>query len=110
MPTTSSTKVGGVNLSPAQMERLKAVYAHPEFRRTRIAITTYKSNDPGLALFRSQASHRLLELAARGVIRRKLNAPLKAYVDSWMRDGNPMFRECFKALNEALGYQFIDLT
>lgn len=101
------TKIGGISLTAAQLERMQAVFHHPEFARTRKVITLYKADDGGLALFRREAGNVFMELAARGVTRRKLTTPLRRYVHQWMNDANPMFREAFAALNEALGYQFL---
>lgn len=105
----SGQRICGLKVTMSQMARIQAVCEDPKVVKTRKVITMHGSNVMELALFRVQATNNLAELAVRGVLKRPMPRDLKRYVEMWAADGNPMFREHFEALNEALGYEYIDL-
>lgn len=105
----SGQRICGLKVTMAQMARIQAVCEDPKVMKTRMAITMYGSGVMELALFRRQATNNLAELAVRGVLKRPMPRDLKAYVEMWAADRNPWFREHFEALNEALGYEYIDI-
>jgi hypothetical protein len=104
---TTPIKYDGLTLTDAQLEKAKSLAQNPDVVAARKVITLYKRDDEGLALFRTQAGNMLAAIT----IRAACNVPLKKaqarYVNSWLVDANPMFRDFFAELNKAVGFDYI---
>ena len=68
-----------------------------ETATTRKAITLYKREDEGLALFRAHATNRLLMLAQRVVAKRPLTKELKKYFKRWTSEPLGSAGDLFRA-------------
>lgn len=100
-------KIDGLNLTPEQLKRCRAVALSPEVTKARKVITLYKYADANLALFRIQAASHVEAVTVRAVLNRPLKAAQRAFVNRWLTDGNPMFAEFYATLNRAVGRTFI---
>lgn len=100
-------KIDGLEITPKQFEKITAVATNPSVVAKRKVITMYKANDAGLALFRTQATNHIAAIMVRAVLNKPLKVAQASYVNKWLVDRNPMFAEFFAALNEAVGYDFI---
>jgi len=100
-------KIDGLTLTAEQIEKCREVAMSPDVVKTRKVITCYKYDDANLALFRVQAARHIEAITVRAVLNKPLKVDQARYVNSWLVDGNPMFREFFAALNAAVGREFI---
>lgn len=102
-----SIVIDGLTLTQDQLGKLKDLFDTPEVAAARRAITLYKKEDEGLAYFRTQAGNLIVDITARAVLNRPLRKEQARFVNQWLVDGNPMFREYFAALNKTLGRRYI---
>lgn len=100
-------KIDGIGLTEDQLQKCRAVFTDPDVVKARKVITLYKYEDPSLAMFRLQAARHIEAITVRAVINRPLKVAQAAFVNRWLVDGNDMFRVFFRALNNAVGREFI---
>jgi len=104
---SDTIKFDGLTLTEAQASRAQSIAQDPALVAKRKAITLYKADDDGLALFRAQACNMLSAITVRAVCNRPLKKNQAAYVNKWLCDANPMFREFFVELNRAVGFEYV---
>ena len=81
--------------SEAHIRLMATLIKHTE--ESRKAITLYKRQDEGLAMFRIQATRRLIELNQRVVMKRPLPKDLKKYFKRWLSEPAGGVGDLFRA-------------
>lgn len=74
------------------------------FINARRVVVLYRRENPAYEKFRKTACNRIADLVQRGIDRKPITKALQRYIDFHNKS---MFHDVWRALNDALGYEFI---